>query len=296
MLACRLVPDSPESLPIVISVPNRGTLEQTNDLIQAFNRAEKQAGPVELDCGPVTLFGPFGIALLGALIAIRRRSGRQTRLLPPRDEEVARFVREVGLDRFAQGEQTGVGTLEIREMHALDPTYTRHVTDMLVRGVQGVTEENSYPIELCLNELLQNVFEWSESTIGCTVLTRWYHKTRSVRLTVVDLGIGIPAALRRRLRELQRESDAAVIEAAVTQPRLTSRENKRGGIGLKLIREVVCDELAGSLTVRSHTAKLVWHGKKARRRRISGFRGTAIEIDFRPSQPVENPNEHVAVF
>ena len=249
MLACGHVSENPESLPVVISLPNRGTLEQTHDLIQAFNLADREARPVDLDCGSVTLFGPFGIALLGAAIAIRRQSGRQTRLLPPRDEEVARFVREVGLDRFALGEQTGVGTLEIREMHALDPTYTRHVTDMLVRGVQGVTEANSYPIELCLNELLQNVFEWSESVIGCTVLTRWYYKTRSVRPTVVDLGIGIPAALRRRLRELQRDSDAAVIEAAVTQPRLTSRENKRGGIGLKLIREVVCDELAGSLTV-----------------------------------------------
>jgi signal transduction histidine kinase len=194
------------------------------------------------------------------------------------------------------GEQTGVGTLEIREMHALDPTYTRHVTDILTRGVQGVTDENSYPIELCLNELLQNVFEWSESPIGCTVLTRWYHRTRSVRLTVVDLGIGIPAALRRTIRELQRQSDAAVIEAAVTRPRRTSRKNKHGGIGLKLIREVVCDSLNGSLTVLSHTAKLVWRGQKTRRMRVPGFRGTAIEIDFRPNEPVEQPSEYVAVF
>lgn len=280
----------------VISLPNRGTLEQTNELIHAFNLADRETAPVDLDCGPVTLFGPFGVTLIAAIIAVRRRDGRQTRVLPSNDEEVTHFIREVGLDRFALGEQTGVGTLEIREMHALDPTYTRHVTDMLVRGVQGVTQENSYPIELCLNELLQNVFEWSESLIGCTVLTRWYHKTRSVRLTVVDLGIGIPAALRRRIRELQRHSDAEVIEAAVTQPRLTSRDNKRGGIGLKLIREVVCDNLGGSLTVLSHTAKLVWRGAKARRSRIPGFRGTAIEIDFRPSDPVENPNEYVSVF
>src|SRR6185503_6090513 len=149
----------------------------------------------------------------------------------------------------------------------------------------------------CLNELLQNVFEWSDSPIGCTVLTRWYHKTRSVLITVVDLGIGIPAALRRRqIRELHRVSDAKVIEAAVTQPQLTSRLNQRGGLGLKTIREVVCDTLGGSLTVASHTAKLSWRGRKARKRRIPGFRGTAIEIDFRPATPVENPNDYVAVF
>jgi len=215
----------------------------------------------------------------------------------PLDEEAAHFIQEVGLDRFALGEQTGIGTLEIREMHALDPTYTRHVTDMLIRGVPGVTAENSYPIELCLNELLQNVFEWSASPIGCTVLTRWYHKTRSVRIAVVDLGIGIPAALRRsQVRELHRASDASVIEAAVMQPQLTSRANRRGGMGLKLIREVVCDTLGGSLTVVSHTAKLSWRGRKAIRRRMPMFRGTAIEIEFRPAAPVENPSDYVAVF
>ena len=223
-----------------IKLPHRATVEESYQLIEAFNRAERQLAPIDLDCGSVTHFGPFGMALLAAIVALRRETKRTTHLVLPEDQEAAHFIQEVGLQRFVLGEQTGIGTLEIREMHALDPTYTRHVTDMLIRGVPGVTAENSYPIELCLNELLQNVFEWSESPIGCTVLTRWYHKTRSVRISVVDLGIGIPAALRRaRVRELQRASDAAVIEAAVMQPKLTSRANQRGGIGLKLVREVV---------------------------------------------------------
>jgi hypothetical protein len=148
---------SPVPTPVVLSLPTRGTFERTNELIRLFNEAEKERGAVDLDCGPVTMFGPFGVALIAAIIALRRLDRRQTSLLPSNAEEVRRFVGEVGLDRFALGEQTGVGTLDIREMHALDPTYTCHVTDILTRGVQGVTEENSYPIELCLNELLQNV-------------------------------------------------------------------------------------------------------------------------------------------
>ena len=71
---------------------------------------------------------------------------------------------------------------EIRQLRALNALYTSQVTDLLERGVDGINSDNSYPIQLCLNELLQNVFEWSESRIGCTVLARWYKATRSVKM------------------------------------------------------------------------------------------------------------------
>jgi hypothetical protein len=159
-----------------------------------------------------------------------------------------------------------------------------------------MTEENSYPVELCLNELLQNVFEWAESGPGCLVLARWYHRTRSVRLAVVDRGIGIPAALRRRkVRGMHLESDAKVIEAAVTTPKLTSRLNRVGGLGLKNIHETVAQR-RGRFTVVSLTAQVSWSGDKVRSVRMPDFRGTAVEIEFRPDAPVERPHEYVSVF
>jgi anti-sigma regulatory factor (Ser/Thr protein kinase) len=167
---------------------------------------------------------------------------------------------------------------------------------MVRRGVPGMDEETSYPIQLCLNELLQNVFEWSHSPVGCLVLARWFHRTRSVRLAVVDRGIGIPAALRsRKVRGLHRSNDADVIVAAVTTPRLTSRENKVGGLGLKTIREVVCGR-KGRLTIVSLGAKVVWNAEKLARYQSYPLRGTAIEIDFRPMSPVHDPDEYVPVF
>jgi hypothetical protein len=118
-----------------------------------------------------------------------------------------------------------------------------------------------------------------------------------VRLAVVDRGVGIPARLRGlRIAGLHREPDANVIDAAVTRPQLTSRVGRAGGLGLKTIHEVVTGR-GGRLTVMSHNAKLVWVGSKSvSTSRIPGFRGTAIEIDYRPDRPVENPNEYVSVF
>jgi hypothetical protein len=93
---------------------------------------------------------------------------------------------------------------------------------------------------------------------------------------------------------LQRSSDVDVVIAAVTQEGLTSGRGRRG-LGLKLIRDVVTDR-DGSLTVLSHTAKVSFMSggliKKARRSPVS-FRGTAIEIDFRPHKDVPLPVEQV---
>lgn len=166
-------------------------------------------------------------------------------------------------DRFVAGMSTSAAsTITIRRLTALDPTYTAEAARVICDGVPGMDEAASYPVQLCLNEL-QNVFEWSESRIGCVVLTRWFHRSRSVRLAVVDRGIGIPARLRDlRIADLHRETDANVIAAAVTRPQLTSRVGRAGGLGLKTIHEVVTSR-RGRLTVMSHNAGLLWVGSKS---------------------------------
>lgn len=241
------------------------------------------------------MFYPFGVAVLAACAAVCRSKGHQVDLVLPENESARDFALEVGLDRFVRGEQTGVGTLELRQLHGLDGLYTEQVTEMLTRGVPGMDDVTSYPIQMCLNELLVNVRDWSRSGIGAIVLARWYRNTSSVRLSVVDRGIGIPGAL-RELAEFRRRSDVELVEAAVTQPGLTSRTGRPGGLGLKNIREIVC-ERAGRLTVVSGAAKVSWEADQVKRSRMSdpSFHGTAIEIDFRPAPSAARP-ERLEVF
>jgi hypothetical protein len=278
-----------------IRVPARATIADSYQLIGRCSEMEQEQGPVILDASKTKMFGPFGIALLAASCALRRITDRETVLVLPNDPEPRDFVEEVSFDGFIRGESPRAGTLAVRQMRALDAVFTDNVADILVRGVPGINEDNVYPIQLCLNELLQNVFEWSGSPIGCTVLTRWYRQTRSVRLAVVDRGVGIPAALRRhQIQDLHRLDDADVIEAAVTRPLLTSRANKVGGLGLKTIREVVCGR-GGRLTIVSLGAKVVWSGDRLSKYKSPPLRGTAIEIDIRPNAP-SHPQDPVSVF
>jgi hypothetical protein len=217
----------------------------------------------------------------------------------PRDLPAASAAPPEGAadDERAPGTAALAGaTAPAAALEALDASYTQAVTEMVMRGVPGTDDQTGYLIQLCLNELLQNVFEWAESPMGCTVLARWYHKTRSVRLAVVDRGIGIPAALRRhKVRGLHRSSDAEVIIAAVTTPQLTSRQNRVGGLGLKTIREEIARR-KGRLTIVSLGAKVVWTDQRSSHYQAFPLRGTAVEIDFRPTHAISDPGEYVPVF
>lgn len=85
---------------------------------------------------------------------------------------------------------------------------------------------------------------------------------------------------------MHKRSDADVIVAAVTQEGLTSRKGgRRGGLGLKYIRDFVLPR-SGVLTVISHGSKVTFKGDRVRKVRSPYYRGTAVEIDFRPHEEV----------
>ncbi len=265
--------------------------------IRACDELESAPDGAVLDATRTEKFEPIGAAIIAASVAERRASGRSTHFARPVNESAAHFVQEVHLDRLINGQVTDtLGTLAIRQLSTLDPSYTAGVAALL-EAVPGMDEATAYPVQLCLNELLQNVFEWADSRIGCVVLTRWFNKARNVRIAVVDRGVGIPARLRRlQIAGLHRAKDADVIIAAVTRPQLTSRVGRAGGLGLKTIHETVTQR-GGRLTVISLGAKVAWNAKaRTISRNPRFFRGTAIEIDFRPDRPVKNPDAYVSVF
>jgi hypothetical protein len=120
-----------------------------------------------------------------------------------------------------------------------------------------------------------------------------YKETNNPRLAIVDAGIGIPAALRRgRVQGLERAKDAEVIARAVEQRGLASRVQRPGGLGLKTIREAV-EARGGSLTVLSQ-GKVIFRAGKHTSRPVPHFRGTALELDFRPL--VELPIQAIEIF
>jgi hypothetical protein len=275
------------------------TIKNTYLVLQAMDAIEKGTKPLEIDASATEWFGPLGTTLLALAIARRvAKGGSPPTFIAPVADDARHFLDDVGIERYLEGRgaeleaSPSTGTREMRQLVALDPVYIQQVADMLAERVPGMGERVRHFIELCLKELLQNVFEHAPETPGgrvdCFLHARWYKREGNVRLAVVDGGIGIPAALRReQVRGLQRSKDADVVVAAVIQEGLTSAKGRRG-LGLKLIRDIVTQR-DGSLTILSHTAKVTFErdGRVMKGRKLPVFfRGTAIEIDFRPHKDV----------
>jgi len=279
----------------LIQLPTRATVEESFQVLNACEQIERLGKVLAIDASTTTMFGPMGVALLALALARRRTAGLpDLTLRKPESGEARRYLEEVGFSRFLTSEHANenpsAGTLEMRHLFQLVPVYTEQMARLIADRVPGTPEEVSYLIQLCLNELLQNVFEHAESKEGCFVLARWYAKTRSVRIAVADGGVGIPAALRRKgIAGLQRRNDADVVIEAVTRRGITSRlGTKQGGFGLKLLREAVT-ERGGKIVVLSSTAKVVFKRAVPQKPKSRLFRGTAIELDFRPLAPTPAP-------
>lgn len=287
---------------VTVELPRRMLSQHSDAILKATTRIERTPGPITIDATGCEFFGPLGVALLCQALTRRHLNGHVPGALRwPTKAEAAEYLRSIGFERFVRGTEaepqdpvpSAPGNFYIRQLTGLDVVYIRRLAQLLADRVPGTSETVAHFVELCLNELIQNVVEHAHSPVGCFVQAQWYRQEGNVRIAVVDGGIGIPAALRRRaVQGMQRKSDAEVLVAAVTQVGLTSRTGRPGGLGLKLIREIVVDR-SGYLLIVSKGAKVVFDsgGQSVPRTTAPHFEGTAIEFDFRPGQEVASSDE-----
>jgi hypothetical protein len=243
--------------------------------------AEREKGPVELDCTKTESWGPFGVALLASCFAIRKRSGRETSLLAPTDdEEASALLDETGLVRFAQGEPVVLDEWHDQPVSIHEETSTQELSSRLTQSLSAATAKAPAVVQPCLDVLLENLHRWSESVVGGFVVVRWHNKGHKIKVAFVDRGVGIPAALRRSpTSQLHRATDVEIIESAFSDPLVTSRADGESGQGLKLLRDTVLSH-RGKLTVVSLGAKVTWAQDRLMKTASPALHGTAIEIEI----------------
>jgi len=100
-------------------------------------------------------------------------------------------------------------SIELRQLKALNPVYTEDLVNLIDHNMnlsRGVLDS----IRLSLQELLTNVFDHSQSDIGCFVCAQVTPRSQLIRLSVTDLGICILKSLRnvKKYSNLKRSSTA----------------------------------------------------------------------------------------
>jgi hypothetical protein len=265
-----------------LDVPRRATINESPQLARLVGEAEREKADVEIDCSKTEAWGPFGVALLASCLMVRQKLGRQTRLIAPTEGDAVESFAETGLAMLANGETTGLNGGQVHPISIEQHEASNELAAALSSPLVAAAEAAQAVVQPCLETMLDNLFEWSESGVGGFVVVRWHKKTRQVRFALIDRGIGIPAVLRRsQVGNLIRSTDAEVIEAAFSDPSATSHHEGTPGLGLKHLRDSVLSH-KGKLTVISLGAKISWTADRVSKSPSPAMRGTAIEIEMSP--------------
>jgi signal transduction histidine kinase len=248
-------------------------------LARLVGEAEREKGAVEIGCEKTEAWGPFGVALLASCLVVRQKQGRQTVLVEPTDPDALEQFEETGLGLLEKGSMSLNGG-QVHPIAIVEHEPSTILAHTLSLPLSSLAQSAPAVVEPCLETMLDNLFEWSESVVGGFVVVRWHKKTRQARFALIDRGLGIPAVLRRsHVGNLIRATDADVIEAAFSDPSVTSRHEGAQGLGLKHLRDRVLSH-KGKLTVISLGAKITWMGERLTKAPSPAMRGTAIEIEM----------------
>jgi hypothetical protein len=263
-----------------LEVPRRATTNESPQLARLVGEAEREKSALEIDCSKTEAWGPFGIALLASCLATRHRSQRETAVIAPAEGDAVAAFAETGLALVASGQIEGLNGGQVHPI-ALDQHQSSvELAAALSQPLSSEVEAAPAVVRPCLQSMLENLFEWSESAVGGFVVVRWHKKTRQARFALVDRGLGIPAVLRRcHVGNLIRANDLEAIEAAFCDPLATTRRGGAEGLGLKHLRESVVSH-KGKLTVVSLGAKISWAANRVTKSASPPVRGTAIEIEM----------------
>ena len=158
--------------------------------------------------------------------------------------------------------------------------------------------EQVNPIKYVISELVRNVFEHSKSNSGAIISAQYYKKSNTIRIGVVDNGIGIKEAISKSYNI---DSDIDAIKMALT-PGITGTTTNVGGTefnagaGLFFIKSIAKvnkdffvmysgDAMYKLLRTPSKSKKVIlysdpFNDKCSKKENLPYWQGTAVGIDI----------------
>ena len=271
-------------LPIHVSIPTTWNHPNTYDKLVAISEqadtAVRNDGLVSLDFSTCTFLHHHAVAFLGGLIRRLQQQGCTVSIdIEQMNTQVRMNLRKNGfLSAFGFDNAVGQSNaIVFREDPFQDAgSYIAYLRDSwLGRGWVDVSERVKDVVSSAFWEIYANAFEHGQSACGVFTCGQFYPVKHEISLSMVDLGIGIPASV-RTVKKVQHLDDARAIEWAMGLGN-TSKEGNRG-LGLDIMENFVALN-GGRMDVVSLSGHLVVNnnGKTVMNRR-SSFLGTVFNV------------------
>jgi hypothetical protein len=253
------------------------------------------------DMGQIDFIRPYGLVAL--MIGVRRLAsitGRLVRLENVGDQVYLYLHR---MDFFSAGSDWVLCPRTFEVGWERDEATSNLLEITLIAGPEDVAKAitrterifarwlpvaNLHSLLNVLSELYANIYQHSTDSAGCVLIQKYHSVKRgrvTVRLAVGDLGIGVRASLASQHHDI---GPAPLDYLYAAMNGRTSRDTSRGGLGLRLVEQIVGRE-GGQLWLRSETAAILSHGPDSiqGRDKLAYLPGTQIAVEFYAPLPTD---------
>jgi hypothetical protein len=257
--------------------------------------------PLLLDLSRLVFADPLYLVRLRAFIDCHAGRGHAVEVVPPTSREVCNYLARMGLtDDLPASCSFSLSQVRVRDLPDILIPLTR-LQDTMEAGLLddkvGELLQAHFPGQLAhlgdafaaaIGELTDNATTHGQSEHGTYIAAQRYEESRCV-LAIADLGVGIPAHIRRAYPHLTDDGDAIAdaTRAAITASTPKSKRSHRGYGYEHLIDEMLVTNVPyGSLRIWSGSGRfnltvIDGHTQQRRGWKSEATAGASIRVELR---------------
>lgn len=260
-----------------IVMPQQSIIYYSDEILNKYIEAfEINIRNLALDFSQVTFIDPFAITFVSGMIHLFHKHKRTVFYKPPINLKVKKYLSQIGFDsHFQLGKQIkGTTSIELMQLTSLNYTYIENLINLIDTNMnlsRGVKDS----LKMSIQELLTNVFDHSQSKIGCFACAQYYPNKQLIRLCITDFGVGILATLKNKYN-LNTHLDAIALSV---EEGITCRKNS-AGFGLSLIKKFI-EINSGNLSILSGNGKINFSKDRINKNEFKkSFKGTIVNLEI----------------
>lgn len=209
-----------------IHIPNSAFLGNIDPFLRNFNTSNRDLLEITANKKWISIH-PVVIAMIAALGLSLKPKQIKCEVMEARSKH---YLKRMGLFDFLKID-SGIKITEHEPAGRFIPlnqiTSSAKLTNFITEVIPllHLDPKQAEPIRYILSELMRNVFEHAESEIGVIMCAQYYKKSNTIRIGIVDRGVGIKKTI-SALHKAQ--TDLEAIKLALT-PGITGTTRRIGG-------------------------------------------------------------------
>lgn len=265
-------------------------IKSRQDYFQLFSVLRKSIKNEKFDLIiDIAFLEPFDILILTQFVIVQKSRGCVFNVNSK--THIINYLKDIGFVQFCKKNYIEPMTIEGISSYTAMPirrvereTMVQYI-DLTVQYFSSICNgKDLYMLNLCLSELINNVYDHSHSSIGAYVFCQFYPKNKTIKLAVSDLGIGIPESVNTFLKtnKCEKKSDIECVKWAIKENKTTLSIPQNAGKGLD---NVNCFVRAINSSWKLYTDNVQLFGYPSGNRylenNIHNFIGTLIEVSIK---------------